>query len=677
MRLKPKFRPNLAPVPRAPRARKVSGSVAAAGDAAAAARRIRTISGSSNASAKELAVASQEVNGEDKGEGGVNETTEAPITTQVPMTPPRDPASPSPTPAATILASPPHTGVPSSPILKAALQTTPRQRTPSGRERVPSGSGPSVLIPARCSVDSTQSLSPNFMHSPPAAARAIGRQRRLTETSQGVGGGRVVELMGCSQVSVYDKRKAEHKHKFNAGVPERKRMTMFDLIYYNPSEGHRMSNSSSRRNSRTSSVSEEGIANAAVANAAAGKTLSAVRERLAEEMVDDVNEKEKEVDNEEGEKNGKEEEEGEEVDEKMPVPQVKVGPNGEIIVDEESTIIETSASKKAKEDLLKAPLVFESANQVSSNYGSWGKKRKNVDWTDKETLKFYKGLSVFGTDFSMMESVFKRRSRHDLKMKFKREERSNRALVDKHLREVALFDASVFDDDDEDETDEESENKKGTSTNSSRKRSAAAKAGAEKVKRRRRGRRQISNRNYYSSSDDADGELSEQNNSSQEQSTRVESTDSTRPRRRSTRRTSSQYTNERPWIQSESEEVASQEEQIAEEPVSTTTTSSEQPRSEKYGAVTPMLKKFLESATSTAADQSPVATPLAVSTTAFPPGLLAANPGLANAVPGSLVVVASPSITSSGSTTAATVEKSSNSKTLHVFRVSSSESGKS
>ena len=42
MRLKPKFRPNLAPVPRAPRARKISGS-AAAGDAAAAARRIRYI----------------------------------------------------------------------------------------------------------------------------------------------------------------------------------------------------------------------------------------------------------------------------------------------------------------------------------------------------------------------------------------------------------------------------------------------------------------------------------------------------------------------------------------------------------------------------------------------------------------------------------------------------------
>jgi len=657
MRLKPKFKPNLAPVPRGPRVRKISESTNA-GDTAAAARRIRTISGSSNASVKELAAGSQV--GEDKVEGAT-ETTENPTTTPVvPMTPPREPAT-APSPA-TILGSPP----PSSPILKAALQTSPRQRTPSGRERVPSDSSTTVLIPTRCSVDSTQSLSPNFMHSPPTAARAIGRQRRLTETSQGVGGGRVVELMGCSQVSVYDKRKAEHKHKFNAGVPERKRMTMFDLIYYNPSEGQRMSNSSSRRTSRTSSVSGEGIANAAASNADAGKTLSAVRERLAEEMVDDV-EKEKEK---EGNNEDEENKEEDEVDEKMPVPQVKVGPNGEIIVDEESTIIETSASKKAKEDLLKAPLVFESANQVSSNYGSWGKKRKNVDWTDKETLKFYKGLSVFGTDFSMMESVFKRRNRHDLKMKFKREERSNRALVDKHLREVALFDASVFDDDnDEDETDEEGNENGGKGKGGgSRKRSAAAKAGAaEKAKRRRRGRRRVSNRNYYSSSDDADGELSEQS-----QSARVESTEDGRPQRRSSRR----YTDERrPWIQSESEGAASQEEQHEGEV--TTTTSSEQPRTTKETAevVSPMLKKFLETATAPSFDQAAAPAP-AAPPTAFPPGLLAANPGLANAVPGSLVVVASPSVAASA-VSAAAAEKSANSKTLHVFRVSSTEGGKS
>ena len=56
----------------------------------------------------------------------------------------------------------------------------------------------------------------------------------------------------------------------------------------------------------------------------------------------------------------------------MPVPQVKVAPDGSIIIDEASVEIETTAAKKAKEDLLKSPLVFESANQAT-NYGSWGK----------------------------------------------------------------------------------------------------------------------------------------------------------------------------------------------------------------------------------------------------------------------------------------------------------------
>ncbi len=69
-----------------------------------------------------------------------------------------------------------------------------------------------------------------------------------------------------------------------------------------------------------------------------------------------------------------------------------MGPNGEIIVDEESTFIETTAAKKAKEDLLKTPLVFENAGG-SSNYGTWGKKRRVVDWKRKETLRFYKVAS--------------------------------------------------------------------------------------------------------------------------------------------------------------------------------------------------------------------------------------------------------------------------------------------
>jgi hypothetical protein len=44
-------------------------------------------------------------------------------------------------------------------------------------------------------------------------------------------------------------------------------------------------------------------------------------------------------------------------DDAMPVPQVKVGPDGSIIIDESSTMIETSAAKRAKEDFMKSPLV--------------------------------------------------------------------------------------------------------------------------------------------------------------------------------------------------------------------------------------------------------------------------------------------------------------------------------
>ena len=44
-------------------------------------------------------------------------------------------------------------------------------------------------------------------------------------------------------------------------------------------------------------------------------------------------------------------------EEAMPVPQVMVGPDGSIIIDESTTLIETTAAKKAKDDFLKSPLV--------------------------------------------------------------------------------------------------------------------------------------------------------------------------------------------------------------------------------------------------------------------------------------------------------------------------------
>ena len=77
--------------------------------------------------------------------------------------------------------------------------------------------------------------------------------------------------------------------------------------------------------------------------------MNAVAERLREEAVDDPDA----VDEEDGDA--------------MPAPQVKVAADGSIILDEASTMFETTNYKKAKNDLIKAPLVFENANDVSKS----------------------------------------------------------------------------------------------------------------------------------------------------------------------------------------------------------------------------------------------------------------------------------------------------------------------
>ena len=51
-------------------------------------------------------------------------------------------------------------------------------------------------------------------------------------------------------------------------------------------------------------------------------------------------------------------------DDSTPAPQVKVLEDGSIVLDETSLYVETTTTKKAKNDLITAPLVFETANQV-------------------------------------------------------------------------------------------------------------------------------------------------------------------------------------------------------------------------------------------------------------------------------------------------------------------------
>ncbi|KAI7787963.1 transcription factor tfiiib component [Diaporthe eres] len=53
-------------------------------------------------------------------------------------------------------------------------------------------------------------------------------------------------------------------------------------------------------------------------------------------------------------------------------------------------------------------------------------------WTDEETIKFYHGLRMFGTDFNMISKMFGgAKNRRQVKLKFNREERANPVAVNK------------------------------------------------------------------------------------------------------------------------------------------------------------------------------------------------------------------------------------------------------
>ena len=117
---------------------------------------------------------------------------------------------------------------------------------------------------------------------------------------------------------------------------------------------------------------------------------------------------------------------------------------------------------------------------------------------------------MFGTDFSMMENVFKRRSRQDLKMKFKKEERTNRPLVDKCLSQGLKFDASFFDEESEQEENEEElirlekEDKAKKKEDKKKAKAEERKAAAAAKKPKKRVRKVKSNRGYFDNSSEGE-----------------------------------------------------------------------------------------------------------------------------------------------------------------------------
>lgn len=111
------------------------------------------------------------------------------------------------------------------------------------------------------------------------------------------------------------------------------------------------------------------------------------------------------------------------------MPQLRIGADGNIMIDEESMMMEETHD--ASMDT--AELVFEnSAHTTSSSFSH--RHYKAARWKKDESSLFFKALGQVGTDFTMMTLILPSRSRKELKNKFKREEKNNPHLVTQALK---------------------------------------------------------------------------------------------------------------------------------------------------------------------------------------------------------------------------------------------------
>ena len=109
------------------------------------------------------------------------------------------------------------------------------------------------------------------------------------------------------------------------------------------------------------------------------------------------------------------------------------------------------------------------------NSGSYSNRERTVRWSADETDLFYKAISQFGLDFSLIEKLFPQRSRKQIKRKYLAEESKNRGKLEDclkhepnrdleqyrqmiaHLRAGAAKEAGVADDAEEEEAAVEAE----------------------------------------------------------------------------------------------------------------------------------------------------------------------------------------------------------------------------
>lgn len=120
------------------------------------------------------------------------------------------------------------------------------------------------------------------------------------------------------------------------------------------------------------------------------------------------------------------------------VPRLKLNASGEMVLDESSLVVENEQQRQNRILIANNTVVYD--DELSGSYGIYKRQQRTKEWLHDETVKFYRCLNTVGTDFSMMLNLFPNRTRRDLKLKFKKEEKNNPHLVDKALLKHNVFD---------------------------------------------------------------------------------------------------------------------------------------------------------------------------------------------------------------------------------------------
>ncbi|XP_067940891.1 transcription factor TFIIIB component B'' homolog [Watersipora subatra] len=121
-------------------------------------------------------------------------------------------------------------------------------------------------------------------------------------------------------------------------------------------------------------------------------------------------------------------------------PQLMIGEDGQVIINQQSLTVQQTPQETVTYEDVTVDRDGEGATYASFRPNSCNTKL----WSERETEQFYKALAAIGTDFSLMCQLFPKRSRAELKKKFKKEERTHLAKVQRAMHGELQFDAEPF-----------------------------------------------------------------------------------------------------------------------------------------------------------------------------------------------------------------------------------------